>query len=235
MARSRRAHSSSGLGHRPLTAAARVRIPYAPLQRSPCSAGAFFVPLPLTAGPTSTVQVEERQQKTDGGCNRPQNGAVLRRITVLGVIAVAMALSGTAGAQRTSTNVQASLTCRGAVSWQRASSLVGRVATIQGRVAGTRYAASTCGSPTFLNWASTTPTDRLGSIWSKPCSVRTPRCGTRSHHLVRGLGQSYRRWRRRAARGFSPPSFALGMSFAAAAGREAAATRGTRARMQLIR
>jgi hypothetical protein len=27
----RRAHSSSGLGHRPLTAAARVRIPYAPL------------------------------------------------------------------------------------------------------------------------------------------------------------------------------------------------------------
>ena len=29
--RARRAHSSSGLGHRPLTAAARVRIPYAPL------------------------------------------------------------------------------------------------------------------------------------------------------------------------------------------------------------
>src|SRR5207237_7827772 len=30
----RRAHSSSGLGHRPLTAAARVRIPYAPLSRT---------------------------------------------------------------------------------------------------------------------------------------------------------------------------------------------------------
>src|ERR1700757_4113711 len=30
----RRAHSSSGLGHRPLTAAARVRIPYAPLRGS---------------------------------------------------------------------------------------------------------------------------------------------------------------------------------------------------------
>src|SRR5437016_14534725 len=28
------AHSSSGLGHRPLTAAARVRIPYAPLYSS---------------------------------------------------------------------------------------------------------------------------------------------------------------------------------------------------------
>src|SRR5687768_1387178 len=28
------AHSSSGLGHRPLTAAARVRIPYGPFQRA---------------------------------------------------------------------------------------------------------------------------------------------------------------------------------------------------------
>src|SRR4051794_6872234 len=32
----RRAHSSSGLGHRPLTAAARVRIPYAPLGVTHC-------------------------------------------------------------------------------------------------------------------------------------------------------------------------------------------------------
>ena len=54
------AHSSSGLGHRPLTAAARVRIPYAPPQRSPCSAGAFFVPR------ASDAEVEEKQQKTDG-------------------------------------------------------------------------------------------------------------------------------------------------------------------------
>jgi hypothetical protein len=30
----RTAHSSSGLGHRPLTAAARVRIPYAPFYRA---------------------------------------------------------------------------------------------------------------------------------------------------------------------------------------------------------
>jgi DNA/RNA endonuclease YhcR with UshA esterase domain len=62
-----------------------------------------------------------------------------------------MALSGTAGAQRPPTSVQASLTCRGAASWQRANSLVGRVATIQGHVAGTRYALSSNGSPTFLN------------------------------------------------------------------------------------
>ncbi len=43
----RRAHSSSGLGHRPLTAAARVRIPYAPPQQSPCSVGGFFLRPPL--------------------------------------------------------------------------------------------------------------------------------------------------------------------------------------------
>jgi hypothetical protein len=34
-----RAHSSSGLGRRPLTAVARVRIPYAPPDKSPASAG----------------------------------------------------------------------------------------------------------------------------------------------------------------------------------------------------
>ena len=37
------AHSSSGLGHRPLTAAARVRIPYAPLSESPANAGLFLL------------------------------------------------------------------------------------------------------------------------------------------------------------------------------------------------
>jgi hypothetical protein len=85
------------------------------------------------------------------GCSQPQNGAVLRRIPVLCVIAITMALSSTAGAQSPSTTAQPSLTCSGAVSWQRAGSLVGRVATIQGHVAGTRYAASSNGSPTFLN------------------------------------------------------------------------------------
>jgi hypothetical protein len=41
--------------------------------------------------------------------------------------------------------------CVGAVGWQSASRVVGRVATIRGRVAGTRYAVSSNGSPTFLN------------------------------------------------------------------------------------
>src|SRR5262249_37272393 len=41
--------------------------------------------------------------------------------------------------------------CRGAVSWQQARTVVGRVTTIVGPVASTKYAASSNGSPTFLN------------------------------------------------------------------------------------
>jgi hypothetical protein len=85
-------------------------------------------------------------------CSPPSNGVVLKRIAVLCVIAAAAAIpSATAGTRVSSTQTHASLTCSGAISWQRARSLVGRIATIQGRVAGTRYAASSNGSPTFLN------------------------------------------------------------------------------------
>lgn len=72
-------------------------------------------------------------------------------LVVCAIAATAAVASATATTRVATAHVQASLTCSGAVSWQRASSLVGRVATIQGRVAGTRYAASSNGSPTFLN------------------------------------------------------------------------------------
>ena len=42
----RTAHSSSGLGRRPLTAVARVRIPYAPPRKSPAQAGLFALRAP---------------------------------------------------------------------------------------------------------------------------------------------------------------------------------------------
>jgi DNA/RNA endonuclease YhcR with UshA esterase domain len=119
----------------------------------------------------------------------------LRRITVLGVIAVAIALSGTAGAQRPSPNVQASLTCSGAVSWKKASSLVGRVATIQGRVAGTRYAASSTGSPTFLNLGVNYPNPSRFTvlIWiENRGAFGRPEVRYRGRTIcVRGLVQSY--------------------------------------------
>jgi hypothetical protein len=43
------------------------------------------------------------------------------------------------------------VTCRGAVSWQKAVSVEGSVATLIGRVAGTKFASSSNGSPTFLD------------------------------------------------------------------------------------
>jgi hypothetical protein len=41
--------------------------------------------------------------------------------------------------------------CRGSISWSRASRYIGRVETVKGPVAGAYYAASTNGSPTFLD------------------------------------------------------------------------------------
>jgi hypothetical protein len=77
---------------------------------------------------------------------------VLKRIAFLCAIAVVVAIpTATAATRAQSVNIRASLSCSGAVSWQKAGSLIGRIATIQGRVAGTRYAASSNGSPTFLN------------------------------------------------------------------------------------
>ncbi len=115
---------------------------------------------------------------------------------VIGVIAVAMTLSGTAAAQRAPTNVRALLTCRGATSWQRASTVVGRVATIQGRVAGTRYAASTSGSPTFLNVGVDYPNpNRLTVlIWGENrAAFGRPEVRYRGRSVcVRGLVQNYR-------------------------------------------
>jgi len=54
--------------------------------------------------------------------------------------------------------------CPGAISWQRAASAIGRTATIVGRVAGTRYAASSNGSPTFLNLGVNYPNPRRFTV-----------------------------------------------------------------------
>ena len=76
----------------------------------------------------------------------------MRRIAfVCAVVAAAALPSATAATRFTSSAVESSLACSGAVSWQKAGSLVGHVATVQGRVAGTHYAAASNGSPTFLN------------------------------------------------------------------------------------
>ncbi len=60
-----------------------------------------------------------------------------------------MAPVGAVSAPSTSASLR--LSCAGAVNWSRASALVGRVATVRGRIAGTKFAATSNGSPPFLN------------------------------------------------------------------------------------
>lgn len=64
---------------------------------------------------------------------------------------------------------RSSASCRGAVSWQSARQYVGRYATIKGPVAGTRFASSSNGSPTFLNLGVDYPSSRRVTviIWNE--------------------------------------------------------------------
>lgn len=59
---------------------------------------------------------------------------------------------------------RSSASCRGAVSWQSARQYVGRYATIKGPVAGTKFASSSNGSPTFLNLGVDYPSSRRVTV-----------------------------------------------------------------------
>lgn len=69
------------------------------------------------------------------------------------VLLAALAGAVTIGSATASSGTIASNTgtCQGALSWKRAATLEGTVHTFTGRVAGTKYAASSTGSPTFLD------------------------------------------------------------------------------------
>jgi DNA/RNA endonuclease YhcR with UshA esterase domain len=62
-----------------------------------------------------------------------------------------------------------SASCAGAVGWQNARHVVGRTGTIRGRVAGTKYASSSNGSPTFLDLGVAYPSPRRFTvvIWGR--------------------------------------------------------------------
>lgn len=59
--------------------------------------------------------------------------------------------------------------CVGAISWNRALGLIGRVATVKGRVAGSFFASTSNGSPTFLNLGVDYPSSRrfMVVIWGR--------------------------------------------------------------------
>jgi hypothetical protein len=59
--------------------------------------------------------------------------------------------------------------CAGAVSWTQAGRVLGRVATVRGLVAGTKYAVGSNGSPTFLDIGAAYPSSRrvTAVIWQE--------------------------------------------------------------------
>ena len=80
-------------------------------------------------------------------------GTFLSRFLALALCALTLVLAGTANARQTGPSSQriSALSCAGAVNWRNAGSYIGRFTTIRGPVAGTTYASSSNGSPTFLN------------------------------------------------------------------------------------
>jgi DNA/RNA endonuclease YhcR with UshA esterase domain len=86
------------------------------------------------------------------------------------------------------------LSCAGATSWQHAGTAVGHVATLRGRVASTKYAAYSNGSPTFLNIGRPYPNEGLSVvIWiENRAAFRRPEVRYRGHTIcVRGLVSRY--------------------------------------------
>jgi len=73
----------------------------------------------------------------------------MRRLALLSTLAVFLLHPGLAQTKTTAST--ASVSCERATPWSSASRLVGQQAAIRGRVAGTYYASSSSGQPTFLN------------------------------------------------------------------------------------
>jgi DNA/RNA endonuclease YhcR with UshA esterase domain len=96
----------------------------------------------------------------------------LRRLTVVPILVLGL-IGGSSTAQAhktTGTSAHAhAASCAGAVSWKNARRVIGRYATIRGRVAGTKYASSSNGSPTFLNIGVDYPSSRRVTvvIWGR--------------------------------------------------------------------
>jgi hypothetical protein len=120
---------------------------------------------------------------------------VKKRLLIVVVIAVLSSFAAAAFAARPLKRTSVAVSCRGAVSWRRAVSLEGRVATLSGRVASTKFAASSSGSPTFLDVGNPYPNpNRLSLvIWIEDrLAFGRPEIRFRGHTIcVRGLVSDY--------------------------------------------
>ena len=123
----------------------------------------------------------------------------MRQLAVIPILALGLIASSAVAQAHESTSSSAqsgSASCAGAVSWQNASRLIGRTATVRGRVAGTKYASSSTGSPTFLNIGVDYPSSRRFTvvIWGRNrAGFGAPERTYRARTIcVRGYVGSYR-------------------------------------------
>jgi hypothetical protein len=118
-----------------------------------------------------------------------------KQLALFGVVIVILAgIAATVVAPTPAALARSTVTCRGAVSWQRAYSMVGRVATIVGPVASTKYASSSNGSPTFLDIGRPYPNEGLTVvIWIENRSAfGRPEVRYRGRTIcIRGLVRTY--------------------------------------------
>jgi hypothetical protein len=115
---------------------------------------------------------------------------MLVRLLTLAAIGGSLALPAHGAA------TSASATCRGAVTWTAARTVVGRVATVKGPVVGSVFARSSNGSPTFLNLGRDYPSPARFTvvIWiENRAAFGTPERRYRGRTIcVRGLVKLYR-------------------------------------------
>ena len=122
----------------------------------------------------------------------------MRRLTcflTLGLACAALTTAAQAGRATSVNDSSHSVTCNGAISWTRASRVIGRYATIRGPVVGTKYASYSNGSPTFLNIGVDYPSPRRFTIviWGENrARFGTPERRYRRHTVcVRGYVRTY--------------------------------------------
>jgi hypothetical protein len=118
----------------------------------------------------------------------------VRRLCPAIVAALALIAVGVTDAA-TDSPTRSRASCRGAVAWQNARRYIGHTTTIRGPVASTKYAASSNGSPTFLNLGAAYPSLRRVTIviWAENrARFGRPESRYRGHTIcVRGLVDEY--------------------------------------------
>jgi hypothetical protein len=94
--------------------------------------------------------------------HRQKGRRLVKRLTASVLAALALGAAGTAAAgQNASASASGRLaSCAGSIGWQTARQKIGSTATVKGRVAGTKYASYSSGSPTFLNVGVDYPSSR---------------------------------------------------------------------------